>query len=216
MDSIKNLLELDFTTLIMSIFILMSGVIAAVTIIRKFFEIIGKPIRWIGNKNFDHELLQQTVKNLSELQIKHEKDILESIEHDKKIKDDFSIFMADMKNEMKQYTENRVNDRKQSFKIQKELTDSIKIIVDNNALKDKQINSLIVAQKEMLAEKINEKYKYYLSIKGIPEDEYDEFISLHKAYNGVNGNHYGDAKFEYCINHLPIIPVETKLTIKSE
>ena len=31
-----------------------------------------------------------------------------------------------------------------------------------------KINSLITAQKEMLAEKINEKYKYYLSIKGIP------------------------------------------------
>ena len=68
----------------------------------------------------------------------------------------------------------------------------------------------------MLAEKINEKYKYYISIKGIPEDEYDEFVSLHKAYNGVGGNHHGDAKFQYCIDHLPIIPVETKLAYKDE
>ena len=59
----------------------------------------------------------------------------------------------------------------------------------------RKINSLITAQKEMLAEKINEKYKYYLSIKGIPEDEYDEFVSLHTAYKGVGGNHHGDAKF---------------------
>ena len=79
-----------------------------------------------------------------------------------------------------------------------------------------KINSLITAQKELLAEKINEKYKYYLSIKGIPEDEYDEFVSLHTAYNGVGGNHHGDAKFEYCIKHLPIIPVETKLVFNSE
>ena len=79
-----------------------------------------------------------------------------------------------------------------------------------------KINSLITAQKEMLAEKINEKYKYYLSIKGIPEDEYDEFVSLHTAYKGVGGNHHGDAKFEYCIKHLPIIPVETKLVFDSE
>lgn len=84
-------------------------------------------------------------------------------------------------------------------------------------LEDRQkINSLITAQKEMLAEKINEKYKYYLSIKGIPEDEYDEFVSLHTAYKGVGGNHHGDAKFEYCINHLPIIPVETKLIVDNE
>ena len=68
--------------------------------------------------------------------------------------------------------------------------------------------------KEMLAEKINEKYKYYISIEGIPEDEYDEFISMHKAYNGLGGNSHGDAKFEYCIEHLSVIPVETKLVIK--
>ncbi len=80
----------------------------------------------------------------------------------------------------------------------------------------KKINSLIAAQKEMLAEKINEKYKYYLSIKGIPEDEYDEFVSLHTAYKGVGGNHHGDAKFEYCIKHLQIIPVETKLVTKEK
>lgn len=79
-----------------------------------------------------------------------------------------------------------------------------------------KINSLIIAQKEILAEEINKKYKYYLSIKGIPEDEYDEFVSMHTAYNGVGGNHHGDAKFEYCINHLPIIPVETKLIVTNE
>ena len=68
----------------------------------------------------------------------------------------------------------------------------------------------------MLAEKINEKYKYYLSIGGGPEDERDEFISLHDADKGVGGNHNGDAKFEYCTNHLPIIPVETKLVFDNE
>ncbi len=121
------------------------------------------------------------------------------------------------------YCDNRVHDREQSFKIQEELNGAITGIKDVlseltqlNATKDKQINNLIVAQKEMLAEKINEKYKYYLSIGGIPEDEYDEFVSLHSAYKGVGGNHHGDAKFEYCINHLPVIPVETKLVTKDD
>lgn len=41
-------------------------------------------------------------------------------------------------------------------------------------------------------------------------------ISLHDAYKGVGGNHSGDAKFEYCINHLPVIPIETKLVFTSE
>ena len=34
---------------------------------------------------------------------------------------------------------------------------------------------------------------------------------MHKAYNGVGGNHHGDAKFNYCINHLSVLPVESKL-----
>ena len=96
---------------------------------------------------------------------------------------------------------------------EKEFRERLDEHIDDGKEDREKINSLITAQKEMLAEKINEKYKYYLSIKGIPEDEYDEFVSLHTAYNGVGGNHHGDAKFEYCINHLPIIPVETKLII---
>ena len=108
--------------------------------------------------------------------------------------------------EMRTYSDNRINDRRQSLEIQKELKDSI-------AIRDIQINSLVDANKEMLAAKINEKYKYYISINGIPEDEYDEFVSLHKAYKGVGGNSHGDAKFEYCIEHLPIIPVDPKLVI---
>ena len=62
-----------------------------------------------------------------------------------------------------------------------------------------------------IIEKINQKYKHYLSIKGIPEDEVDEFVSLHSAYKKIGGNHHGDAKFNYCMEHLPIIPVEVKL-----
>lgn len=78
---------------------------------------------------------------------------------------------------------------------------------------DSQIDNLMVAQREVLADKINDKYKYYISIKGIPEDEVEEFTNLHEAYKGVGGNHNGDVKYEYCMNHLSVIPVETKLII---
>ena len=88
--------------------------------------------------------------------------------------------------------------------------------LEYNSNKDKQIDNLMVAQREVLADRINEKYKYYISIKGIPEDEVDEFTNLHTAYKGVGGNHSGDAKYEYCINHLPVIPVETKLIMKDD
>lgn len=99
----------------------------------------------------------------------------------------------------------------ESLQIQKEITDSIQRLADRNSVKDMQIDHLMIAQREVLADKINDKYKYYISIQGIPEDEVDEFANLHSAYKGVGGNHSGDTKFEYCMNHLPVIPVETKL-----
>ena len=153
------------------------------------------------------ELAKQTATNLEKLRQTHIKD---ETEFRKNLNDYMQESREDRKalhEEMKVYSNNRINDRKQSLEIQKELNDSI-------AARDVQIGALIVAEKELLAEKINEKYKYYISIEGIPEDEYDEFVSLHAAYKGVGGNSHGDAKFEYCMEHLPILPVDTKLVIK--
>jgi hypothetical protein len=126
--------------------------------------------------------------------------------------------------------ENRIQDREQSFAIQKELTDAqnklsnkqselsnlISETIKSGILRDQQIASLMLANRELLAEKINDKYKFYISIKGIPEDEVDEFTNLHTAYKGCGGNHSGDAKYEYVIEHLPVIPVETKLIFGKE
>lgn len=155
------------------------------------------------------ELAKTTAKNLDNLQKRHMKD-------EEEFRSNLNNYMEESRkdrkalhDEMTKYSNNRTNDRRQSLQIQKELKNSI-------ADRDVQINALVVANKEMLAEKINEKYKYYISIQGIPEDEYDEFVSLHSAYNGVGGNHHGDAKFQYCIEHLPIIPVKTKLVYKTD
>lgn len=175
------------------------------------------------NKRQEHELLLQTSQNLAALQEQHSHDVEESNSHDEDIKEELAAFMNEIKtsvsetqNEIKQFAENRINDRQQSLVIQKKLTDSIKSIVEYNALKDKQIDNLMAAQREVLADKINEKYKYYISIQGIPEDEVDEFTNLHTAYKGVGGNHSGDAKYEYCMNHLSVISVETKLKMKED
>lgn len=155
------------------------------------------------------ELARTTAENLDKLQQRHCKD-------EEEFRNNLNNYMKESRedrkalhDEMTKFTNNRLDDRKQSMAIQKELKDSI-------AEKDVRIEALVIANKEMLAEKINEKYKYYISINGIPEDEYDEFVSLHAAYKGVGGNSHGDAKFEYCMEHLPIIPVDTKLVIKHE
>lgn len=73
-----------------AIFVVMSAIISCYTIIGKFSEIVGKPVRWVKDKQKDHELLIKTSQNLHELQKKHEEDVRQSIRHDEMIKDDIS------------------------------------------------------------------------------------------------------------------------------
>lgn len=171
------------------------------------FTKLGIETKKMKQRRQESELLQATAAGLAALQKKHDKDETE-------LKDCLTAFITETRNTIQAL--DRINNEhwETSKQIRAELAATIKEVVDDNKKKSEQINSLIVADKEMLAEKINEKYKYYISIGGIPEDEYDEFVSMHKAYNGVGGNSHGDAKFEYCMEHLPIIPVDTKLVIK--
>jgi len=223
MNEIIELTNVDFSSIFISVFIILIGVKAIVSLLEWVINKLGLETKWMRRKREEHELLLQTSQNLADLRNQHNHDVEESNIHDENIKEELSIFMKEIKSsvektqlEIKQFTENRVNDRKQSLEIQKELKDSIKSIVTYNSSKDRQIDNLMAAQREVLADKINEKYKYYISIKGIPEDEVDEFTNLHTAYKGVGGNHSGDAKYEYCINHLQVIPVKTKLIMNDD
>ncbi|MCR1842501.1 hypothetical protein [Murimonas intestini] len=72
---------------------------------------------------------------------------------------------------------------------------------------DRTLNCLCAANREALADRINQKYKIYMRKGYIPEDEFEEFVNLHDAYNGVDGNHTGDAKFKKCME-LPVLVEE--------
>lgn len=222
MEPIIELTKIDYSVVFIQIFTILAGLKAITFIVEWIIDKTGIETKWMRQKKEEHNLLIKTAQNLTELQKKHAEDVQQSIIHDKRIREDFSEFMNEIKSsvtktqdEIKKYAENRVHDREQSIQIQKELTNSIKEIMSNNNNKDQQINSLMAAQREVLADKINQKYKYYISIKGIPEDEVDEFTNMHRAYKAIGGNHSGDAKYEYCINHLDVIPVETKLILKN-
>ena len=221
MEAIQELFNINFSYVFISVFTILIGIKSFTSIAEWVIDKLGLETKWMRKRRESYELLVQTSQNLAELQRQHNHDIEESNMHDENIKEKLSDFIGEIKvsisetqEEIKQLAENRKNDRKQSLEIQKELTDSIKNIVEYNSNKDKQIDNLMAAQREVLADKINQKYKYYISIKGIPEDEVDEFTNMHKAYKAIGGNHSGDAKYEYCMNHLSVIPVETKLIIK--
>ena len=216
MDELKQLGQIDWWYVVIAVVLGLVVVRFVWSLVEWLVEKFGIETKRVRERREQKEaikaiekLTKTTAENLDKLQKRHCKD-------EEEFRNNLNNYMEESRkdrkalhDEMTRYSENRIKDRAQSLEIQKELKDSISV-------RDEQINALVDANKEMLAEKINEKYKYYISIGGIPEDEYDEFVSMHKAYNGVGGNHHGDAKFEYCIEHLPIIPVETKLKYKEK
>ena len=210
MDELKELMQIDWYYVIVALvlaLIVIKLVWSALDWL--FVEKLGIETKKMKQRRQESELLNTTAKELNILKEKHNKDELE-------LKDCLTSFIEETRNALKVQDENNHDHWETSKQIRKELADTIKELADDNVKKSEQIDSLVAANKEMLAEKINQKYKYYVSIGGIPEDEYDEFVSMHKAYKGVGGNHHGDAKYQYCIKHLPLISVETKLVYKDD
>lgn len=88
MNEIASFFEMDLDSLIQSLFILMSASISGVTLIGKFSEIIGKPVKWVRDKHKDHELTLQNTQAIKELSKRHEEDTRQSMKHDEEIRRD--------------------------------------------------------------------------------------------------------------------------------
>lgn len=93
--------------------------------------------------------------------------------------------------------------------IQEDLKNSIELLTKSDISRSSQIESLMVGTKELLGDKIDQKYTKYIRLNGIPSDEIDEFNSVYDAYRGLHGNHNREKKYEYVMNNLQILPVET-------
>lgn len=94
MGDLTSLFKLDFPTVIIGVFIILSACIAVYEIIGKFSKIIGKPVKWVRDKEKDHELLIQTSKELKDLEEHHKKDVSESIKHDEKIEKNLEVLTS--------------------------------------------------------------------------------------------------------------------------
>ena len=91
MEAIKELLSLDFTAVILTVFVIMSGIIAMYSIIGKFSEIIGKPVKWVKQRQLDHDLLEKNKNDIKELSEKHEADTKKYETSHQKLIDDIEI-----------------------------------------------------------------------------------------------------------------------------
>ena len=88
METIKQLTELDYSTLIIGITVVAGSLKIVCNFLSWFVSYLGLETKKMRQKREDHELLIATAKNLELLQSKQNEDVRQSIVHDKRIKDD--------------------------------------------------------------------------------------------------------------------------------
>lgn len=193
MDAIRPIMEIDYVKLITQLCLIIIGLNYFIPICKNLFcKVLGIETKFQREKREQKILLQETIDKVTEL--------------------------SDKFNEASNNTDNLFEDklvkfytpyREQSIGIQKDLKESIDFLAKSDSTRSTQIESLMVGTKELLGDKIDQKYEKYIRLNGIPSDEVDEFNSVYEAYRGLNGNHNREKKYEYVMNILPIIPVTT-------
>lgn len=76
MNEILQLTELDFSYVFLSVFIILAGMKAIISLFEWMVRKIGLETKWMRKKREDHELLIRTSQSLSSLQEKHERDVV--------------------------------------------------------------------------------------------------------------------------------------------
>ena len=90
MELIEGLTEIYCACLIITAFLLLSIFIAGYEIIGKASEIIGKPVKYVRERNKIKELTLQNTEQIKELTQKHEDSVNQSIRHDEIIRKDLA------------------------------------------------------------------------------------------------------------------------------
>ena len=192
MSELKTLLDLDFKYLFVGLVLLLVVIKFVWTLLEWLIvEKLGLETkrqreRKAELKQLDDttKLAQQTAKNLSDLESRHTKD-------EKEFRDNLSKHMTEsekdrkaLHQEMKQYSENRIKDREQSMKIQRELTSSMDKL--EKLLLDKQISDyrweiINVADKISNGRIVSKEcLKHAIAT-------YDKYEKIIKEYGLVNG-----------------------------
>lgn len=173
MDEIMTLIETDFSSVFLSVFVILIGVKAIVSLFEWIINKFGLETKWIRKRREEHDLLIQTSQNLMAAQ-----------------------------SEIKQFTENRVHDREQSFRIQKELIDaqsdlakSIDVIsnkldemqrqTDRRFIESEQKNNKRIRAE--LKDKISQSYSHYHAVGEINDMEFEALNDLIEEYESAGG-----------------------------
>lgn len=197
MNTLTDLLEMDIAAWIVGAFLVMAGFNKGIEIVGNFSKSIGKPFKWVKKRDADHDELEKAKTRIAELETQHKTD---TTALHREIKESID----ELKKQMKEYSDNRVSDRKQSFAIQKELTEaqgkiseSVDRIFDKVAtLKedtDRRFEESEAKQNRRVQAEIKDKiaqlYRRYHStstIKAIELESLKDLIRTYEEHGGEN------------------------------
>lgn len=186
MNALTDLLEMDIAAWIVGAFLIMAGINKGIEILGNFSKSIGKPFKWVKKRDADHDELVKAKTDIANLKQKHKDD---TAALHQEIKD----FMVEIKGQMKQYSDNRVSDRAQSFKIQKDLVDaqekiseSVKDILRRVDQSEEKQNKRVQAE---IKDKIAQLYRRYDATKTISKmqlEALEDLITTYEDHGGEN------------------------------
>lgn len=156
MDAMQNLTHYNWFGVVLALISAMVAFKFLSDLFGWFVIKFGLETKSMREKRENRELIKTTAENLASLQSRHTKDEKESREN---LNNYIAESRADRKalhDEMKQYSQNRVDDRKQSLKIQEELKKSIEGIALKQNDRDERIKDLA----DMLLDKQISDYRW--------------------------------------------------------
>lgn len=186
-SELLNLGQIDFWQVFVGVVIILAAIKLVQGLASWVFEKLGLEFKWQREKKEDHELLSTTIQRVNELEEKIAKVDKHAYDADKRIEDALNNLVA--------------------------AVEQISGVVDR--LDERSVISE-QASREALGDRINQRFRHYIAIGGIPEDELDEFSKIFNIYKKTGGNHSGEAKYKYCIEKLPILPPQAKLTYEED
>ena len=163
---------IDWKSVIIAIVVMALLIVGGHELWKNLKDVFGIEFKKDRERREEHELLIKNSNDIAKLAKHHEDDA-------QKLDKQFSDFMEEMRREIKQFTDNRIHDRAQSFQIQKELTDA-QIAISNSV---NNISGKIDELKQETNERFNSNEEK--ENKRVQADIKDRIAQYYRHYNTV-------------------------------
>ena len=193
MEAMQGLVKYNWFVVVLAIITAMVAFKFLSDLFEWFVKKFGIETKSMREKREGKELLKKTAENLDLLQNRHTKDEEEFRNNLNSYIEESRADRKALHDEMKQYSQNRIDDRKQSLKIQEELKNSIKDIASRQDDRDNKIKDLA----EMLLDKQISDYRWEIinvadkisSGKPVSKECFKHVIATHTKYEEIIEKH---------------------------